>query len=262
MNPEERQQKLQAWIEGTLPESERLALEADLLREGDIDEAEALHRLWMAMGELPDEAPSPRVRARFYTMLHAKTRPGLRERLETWIASWWPQQPVYQLAYSLGVLVIGLALGYSLWSDRPAQQDAMATLRQEVNDLNVLVALSLLQQPSASERLKGVGWVTRVANEDDGLLEALLNTVQYDENVNVRLAAVDALAAHARQEQVREGLVAALEKEESPLVQMALIDLIVAAQADQARKVLWQMVQNDTLATEVRQRAREASGEL
>ena len=57
-----------------------------------------------------------------------------------------------------------------------------------------MVALSLMQQQSAGERLRGVSWAYRVESSDTEVLSALLYTVNNDQSVNVRMAAVEALA--------------------------------------------------------------------
>ena len=57
-----------------------------------------------------------------------------------------------------------------------------------------LVALSLMQQQSASERLRGVSWAYQRGTIRREVLAALVSAVNHDTNVNVRLAAVDALA--------------------------------------------------------------------
>jgi hypothetical protein len=59
-----------------------------------------------------------------------------------------------------------------------------------------LVALTAGQQ-SASERLRGVSWANQVESSDGQVLAALLDSVNHDPNVNVRLAAADALRTFA-----------------------------------------------------------------
>ena len=59
------------------------------------------------------------------------------------------------------------------------------------------------------------------------VLAALLTAVNHDPNVNVRLAAVDALRKFAGSPEVRNTLDQTLAGQDSPLVQIALIDLIV-----------------------------------
>ena len=60
-------------------------------------------------------------------------------------------------------------------------------------------------------------------------MNALLERVQYDPNLSVRLAAVDALRADLGNANVVAGLAMALERQDSPLLQVALSDALLAA---------------------------------
>jgi len=55
--------------------------------------------------------------------------------------------------------------------------------------------------------------------------------VQYDPNLSVRLAAVDALRDDLDRPEVVDGLAAALARQESPLLQVALTDALLAVGA-------------------------------
>src|ERR1043165_9398022 len=90
-----------------------------------------------------------------------------------------------------------------------------------------MVALSLMQQQSATDRLKGVSWSYRLQEPSADVLHALLDTLMHDSNVNVRLATVDALRQFGNQPVVRRGLVDAMARQESPMVEISLIDLAV-----------------------------------
>jgi hypothetical protein len=57
-------------------------------------------------------------------------------------------------------------------------------------------------------------------------MNALLASAREDPNVNVRLAAIDALASHADQPPVRSGLIDTLSVEDSPLVQLAVLEAV------------------------------------
>jgi HEAT repeat protein len=131
-------------------------------------------------------------------------------------------------------------------------------LREEVTHTRQLVALSLLQQQSASERLKGVDWSNRISQPDPQVLSALLHTVNYDSNVNVRLAALDALRQSASNDTVRLGLVESLDRQTSPMVQIALIDVLVDIRDQQASTALKDLTQEAGLNPEVRDRAQWA----
>ena len=101
-----------------------------------------------------------------------------------------------------------------------------------------MVTISLLQQQSASERLKGISWSSHVSDADPEFLSTLFRTLNYDQNVDVRLASVDALSRFAGIPGVSDGLIRALQRQESPLVQIALIDALVQLQARQSIDVL------------------------
>jgi hypothetical protein len=77
--------------------------------------------------------------------------------------------------------------------------------------------------------LLGVEWSRRTAQAPE-VVAALLERVEYDSNVSVRLAAVDALRAAIDNPNVVAGLAMALERQESPLLQVALSDALLAAE--------------------------------
>jgi HEAT repeat protein len=124
------------------------------------------------------------------------------------------------------------------------------------------VALSLMQQQSASERLRGVDYSYRIPQPDSQVLSALLHTVNYDQNVNVRLAALDALHQSAANQMVRRGLVESIERQTSPMVQIALIDLLVEIRDKEAADSLKNLTQEAGLNPEVRERVQWALGQL
>ncbi len=195
-------------------------------------EAAALSETWEALGLLEQEQPSEQLRARFYTSLEAY-RQGLdsaspapaRRRFFDWGAGW-ATSPGFRLAWSVALLVIGVGVG-TWWGGRERSRADMAGLQEEVHHMRQLVTLSLLEQESASERLRGVDYAYRVDQSDTQVLTALLHAVNHDPNVNVRLAAVDALRKFSNNPSVKGTLDHALAKQESPMVQLALIDFIV-----------------------------------
>jgi hypothetical protein len=72
--------------------------------------------------------------------------------------------------------------------------------------------------------------------------------------VNVRLAALDALHPSAANMTVRRGLVESLERQTSPMVQIALIDLLVELHEKDAANPLKDLMQEAGLNPEVRER--------
>jgi len=121
-----------------------------------------------------------------------------------------------------------------------------------------LVALSLLQQQSASDRLRGVSWAYRAEPSDTEVLSALVSAVKNDTNVNVRLQAVDALHAFAASPVTRQAVVQALPHEKAPIVQVALIDLLVDFKDRDAATELRKLAAEESVDSGVRERAQWA----
>jgi anti-sigma factor RsiW len=190
-------------------------------------ETAALSETWEMLGLLEQEQPSAQLRPRFYASLEAY-RQGLqsaaaapapaRRRFFDWGWQGW--------AWSAALLVAGLGAGQWLGQRDRARAD-LAGLQDEVHHMRQLVTLSLLEQQSASERLRGVDYSSRVDQSDTQVLAALLHAVNHDPNVNVRLAAVDALRKFAGNPSVKGTLDQSLVKQDSPMVQLALIDFMV-----------------------------------
>ena len=81
--------------------------------------------------------------------------------------------------------------------------------------------------------------------------------------MNVRLAAVDALRPFGSSSGlVRKAISQSLLKEDSPMVQIALIDLIVEFKDRANFGSIRTLSKDPQAAAEVRERAREASAEL
>ena len=66
----------------------------------------------------------------------------------------------------------------------------------------------------------------KLKNTGNDIVDALVNTLNTDPNANVRLAALDGLTRFYRDDYVRKKLIASLKKQQDPLVQIALIDLL------------------------------------
>jgi hypothetical protein len=218
------------------------------------NEVARIGTLWQSLDLLPVEEPSGKVRERFYEMLSAY-RQGLASADSRKAYRWG------QLAAAAAMLAVGLGVGYvARGSGQPPAE--VSQLREEVASMRQLVALSLMQQQSASERLRGVSWAYQAEPSDREVLGALVTAVNQDTNVNVRLAAVDALRRFAASPETRRAVVEALPSQTTPLVQVALIDLLVDFKERSAAGVLKTMAANREVNDGVRQQAEWALEKL
>jgi hypothetical protein len=100
-----------------------------------------------------------------------------------------------------------------------------------------------------------VNWSNRIDEPDAEVLDALLETLMHDPNVNVRLACVDALKKFGERQIVRRGALQALQRQDSPLVQAALIDFVVELREKEAVDTLRMLSRDPNINEAVRARA-------
>ena len=212
--------------------------------------------IWDLLGDIPGEPPnSAAMRGRFDAALTeevaASSTRGRREVRRPWqyVAPW------ALAAAAIAVLAVGIVIGRAT-TQAPRVDPSLAELRQELRETRQMVALSLLQQQSASQRLKGVSWTGQIEMPGTEIVSALLDTLMHDANVNVRLASIDALRRFADQQNVRVAAVDALTRQDSPLVQVALIDFMVEINEREAVPELRRLSQDTMVNQAVRDRAR------
>ncbi|MEO8505460.1 MAG: HEAT repeat domain-containing protein [Acidobacteriota bacterium] len=132
--------------------------------------------------------------------------------------------------------------------------DEMHALREEVRSLSHLVALSLLRNDSASDRLQGVSYGREMSASDPRVLTALVEAANRDPNDNVRLAAIDALKPLVGRREVRDRLLHGFDEQHSPLVQIALVDAVSASRDRDVSATLRGLLTHPKLDPAVRQR--------
>ncbi len=247
------------------------------------EEALDLERLWRRLPEADPAltaAPAPsarlsaRMRRRFRASLAAvleaseeggepipfSERPEASELLEPSEAGGrllrgpWHRGLGFALAATLAV---GAGLGFLLGSGVGARNE-VGELRAEMRQVTEAVSIALMDHQAASERLRGIaladGELTR-DEPDHGpvasarVIEALFERLRQDPNDNVRLAAVEALAAAIDRPDVREGLAGCLGDQESPQVQAVVLEAL--ARAD--RSYVDRALSSEALDDDVRQ---------
>jgi hypothetical protein len=118
-------------------------------------------------------------------------------------------------------------IGLLLKSSAAPEHAELAQLQQQVAMLNRNLVLDRLENDSASKRLLGVIEASDLAGRDPEVTRALLERAVDDRVHSVRAAAIDAIGPQLGTPSVADELMASLEKAESPLVQLALADLVL-----------------------------------
>jgi hypothetical protein len=247
------QELIMKYNEGLADPSEVKMIE-QLIENGSIDlsQLQELSVLEEQVGKLNYPEPGSMLYDRFYRMLAEMKR---ESKGFSWASFFsWPQLAP-KLAFASFAMLIGFFVGY-IFMPSPQSVKEVAVLSQEISDLKEMMMLSLLEKESATERLKAVN-LTSEMSASAKVTTALLQTLNHDSNINVRLAALDALKPYAGDGKVREELVRSIAHQESPLVQVALADLMVALQEKSSVRELEKLLKSDKTPKEVKKRIEE-----
>ncbi len=233
-----------------------------LLPDGvDRAEAEALDDTWRMLGAVGAPAPdSERMRARLDALIEAVEQTPAAARPRS------IRGRVLQALAAAATLAVGIGIGWIAHAGagisggaRPASDSTsaseIAAMRSEMHDLREMISLSLMQQQSASDRIRGVTWTGQLDRPSGEVVSALLDALMHDPNVNVRLSTIDALERFAARDDVRRGTMQAVERQPSPLVQIALIDFMVKTNERESAGILRRLAMDPMVNGAVRARA-------
>lgn len=179
--------------------------------------------LWQALADVPRELPPPDMRRNFYRELDRVTAAGLAERLRGWLG----MSSNTGWVTAAACLMLGVGVGSML--DRPVSTGSarLAALEENVALLNRELVLDRLQDTAAGTRLRGVLDAGGLVQDDAEIARALLVRATDDRVHAVRSAAIGALGPTLGSAAVGSELMKLLESAESPLVQLALVDLVL-----------------------------------
>jgi hypothetical protein len=220
-------------------------------------EVAELNTVWRGMENLNDPSdavPDPSAKTRFLEVLHAyEAGLGVGQTAPKGRVLVFPRHPAWAAAIAAGLLAVGVLVGR--FPLQPQANPEVAALRGQLDGLRQMVALSMLQQQSPGARMRGVTYTEQMSQPDREVTDALLAAVKNDSNINVRLSAVDALQKFAGDPRVVPAMIDAIPGQESPLVQIALIDMLVQLNARNASADLARLGKDSKLDETVRQRA-------
>lgn len=86
--------------------------------------------------------------------------------------------------------------------------------------------------------------VSEVRKADASIVDVLIETMNKDKSLNVRLASIDALVQYGNDEEVRSALIKTIPRQSSPLVLVTLADALVQIQAKEAASEFQKMMDN------------------
>lgn len=243
---ESKNDQLVAYLLGDLSEAEKQELDRQFQQSPTLrQELEELKLVLGLMDQQVDIEPSPYSRDQFYQFLELEVRPQnkpVNQKVAPF--NWWA-------AAAAALLLIGVGFGVLL-QNHSRQQLEIQRLSAEVVETRKLMLLAMLDDASASERIKAMNVSTRDFQTDQQVVEALINRLQKDENDNVRLKAAESLSEFMSVEGVTGAVIQALELESSPEVQIMLIEALVNGQRKEAAPSLRKLMDRNDVPEVVR----------
>ncbi len=223
---------------------------------------------WNITASLPEPEAPTGMKQRFMTELENYKQQQLsrsnvftdwKVRLNTLISN----LTTPKFGYGLAMLLIGIVATTFFFKTQGNSGEEVQQLSSQVKEMREMLALSLLEHPSASERLRAVSYVEEIDTVDNRVKDALLTTLNNDENINVRLTALETLSKMATDPKVREGLIQSIAHQDSPLIQSALADLMLKLQAKKSVRSWQQLLKkpetNDAIKDKIKQTIHQLS---
>lgn len=165
-----------------------------------------------------------------------------------------------RLAAGLALLLAGF-VGGRFYTNRQASLATnsllSATDQAGAESMKKVLAFDARKQTSASDRIQAVNQSLDIDHADRELTQLLVNTLNFDANVNVRLAACQALVRFEGEEGVREALIQSLRIQKDPNVQLSLIEALVAIKEKRAATEMQWLARNQQVLDVVRLKASE-----
>jgi len=183
----------------------------------------AEQQLWQALGDLPRAEPPASLRRTFYEELEKTGTRTRGARIRAWLGlsgnSGW--------ITAAACLLIGFGAAQLVVKKDGVEPARLAALEENIALLNRQLVLDRLQNDAAGTRLLGVYDAGALVAKDDQITQALLVRATKDPSLSVRSAAIDALGSQLNSKAVGGELMSLLESAESPIVQLALVDLVL-----------------------------------
>ena len=218
---------------------------ADRNRSGvpDTFEDAAERALWRALGEIEPEEPSPRLRRAFYRRLEREGRRTTLEKVRDALGFHGNRGWLSAAA----CLLVGLGIGQLAANDGDDAGARLAALEESVTALNRRLILDRLDSDVPGKRLRGVLDAAHLVGDDPDIAQALLVRATGDRVPSVRSAAIDALGPSIDAPKVGRQVMDLLQQAESPIVQLALVDLVLRYGNDEQVGELLALAEQDRL---------------
>jgi anti-sigma factor RsiW len=239
------------FIDGRLTEPERKEVKELLANDNVRVLYEQLKQVTTAMDRSSQINPTDRLQRSFRQML----REEIAEQRAPKQKQVFFAPTVLRAAAAILLVAVGVVIGNYVNEHNNQKREIERIAAENLRLKNEMLAM-MGDQTSASQRMKGVNNVALTYERaDDEVVSALVKTMNEDKNTNVRLAALDALSKFHQEPNVRKALIASLAKQNDPIVQIALIQLMVKMKEKGVLKDLNRIIEDNNAIKPVKDEA-------
>ncbi|QMU30002.1 HEAT repeat domain-containing protein [Adhaeribacter radiodurans] len=167
-----------------------------------------------------------------------------------------------QIAASVLLVTLGFWFGTRNPFATATPNPEVAALRKDLQEFKKVLSPHALQSVTAAERIQVVKEGVKNTPADKEVAQVLINAMNFDPNVNVRLAACESLFQYRHLPMVREAYIQSLQIQTDPNVQAMLIDILVALKEKQAVDQVKKLSQRQNLQPTIKLKAQQAIGIL
>lgn len=249
MDKETLESRIIDYIDGKGTVEERALIESELAHNKKSYELyEQLREVLHTMDKVKSLSPSDKLKMEFEKALQNEI--AAQRKTKSVIFT-----PIFYRAAAAVLLVMaGVAIGNWI-SNNQQQAKEMAELKQQVEENRRVMLTMMENQQSASQRMQGLSVAYEMDKPDDEIVKVLVKTMNEDPNSNVRLAAMDALGKFSNETNVRGALIQSLSSQKDPVVQIALIQLLVKMKEKGVIKQLEEMTKDASTMKAVKDEA-------
>ena len=161
-----------------------------------------------------------------------------------------------KIAASILIFISGSIFGI-LVQNYSLNKSKISKLEFEVNNLKQQVIFETLKEQTASEKIMAINYAYDKQNLEIDFANLLINHLNTDDNINVRMAALDALSNFTDDNFIYENLLSSLKMQDDPRLQIGLINLISTIKNDNSKEVIIEFLKQDDINPEVKLYAKE-----
>jgi hypothetical protein len=237
------------YIDGKLNSIDKHAIEQELMKNKESFKLyEQLKEVMQVMDQSNRIEPSDKLRLGFEMLLEEEMKHSAKGKTIFF------QPHFYRVAAAVALLILGGAAGF--WISRYQRQQAeIAQMKEEMQKTKELMMAMMSDEESPSQRILGVKAAYKTHQPDDEIVNALIKTLNDDPNSNVRLAALEALRKFTNEKKVKSALIQALSHQTDPVIQIALIQLMVQMKEKEAIKSLQKITEDEETLPAVKDEA-------